>query len=172
MCCFLNFGSKSKECCVCPYSLRLNRHPFFGGLFHSCVFTPLLMRAFFAAASLTAVWASEPDVLSDDSLSLLQTAAARHPALSMLNTHKKTMPPPQPGTFMEIWIPSPSVPLWKSMTTCRTMMRQLSLERSSRGTAMRTLLVIGCSLVSSTTTLATRVLTVDQREFAMAMSCS
>jgi hypothetical protein len=47
------------------------------------------MRAFFAVASLTAALASESDVLNDDSLSLLQTAAARHPALSMLHTHKR-----------------------------------------------------------------------------------
>jgi len=48
------------------------------------------MRAFLAAASLTAALASEPDVLADDSLSLLQTAAARHPSVSMLNTHKRS----------------------------------------------------------------------------------
>jgi len=47
------------------------------------------MRAFFAAVSLTAALAAESDVLSDDSLSLLQTAAARHPALSMIHTHKR-----------------------------------------------------------------------------------
>jgi hypothetical protein len=47
------------------------------------------MKAFFVAASLTAALASESDVLADDSLSLLQTAASRHPALSMLHTHKR-----------------------------------------------------------------------------------
>ena len=47
------------------------------------------MRAFVTAASLFAALASESDVLTDDSLSLLQTAAARHPALSMINTHKR-----------------------------------------------------------------------------------
>lgn len=47
------------------------------------------MRAFLAAASLTAALAIESDVLTDDSLSLLQTAASRHPALSMLHTHKR-----------------------------------------------------------------------------------
>merc|ERR1719163_1597347 len=48
-----------------------------------------MMKAFLAAASLSAALATESDVLNDDSLSLLQTAAARHPALSMLHTHKR-----------------------------------------------------------------------------------
>jgi len=44
------------------------------------------MRNFFTLASLVARVASEADVLNDDVLSLLQTAAARHPSLSMLHT--------------------------------------------------------------------------------------
>jgi hypothetical protein len=47
------------------------------------------MRAFFSAASLAAALATEPDVLVDDTLSLLQTSAMKHPTVSMLNTHKR-----------------------------------------------------------------------------------
>lgn len=47
------------------------------------------MRAFFAAASVAAALVSEPDLLGDDVLSLLQTAARHHPSMSMIHTHKR-----------------------------------------------------------------------------------
>lgn len=125
------------------------------------------MRTLLALASLASVFASE-DVLNDDVLSLLQTAA-RPSGLGSSHKHLAAANATLGSRYLK-----GTVAEWQDRSTMLThddipeMTSQLNL-RSERAHDQQMFLAIGASRPSSTTTLATKVRTLVLKESAMPM---